>query len=464
MTTSTHEAKPDARLKRTALFVAVLSSFLTPFMGSSVNIALPTIGRRFEMDAVLLSWVSSAYLLAAAISLVPVGKLADSHGRKRVFTCGIALDILSSVLAASAPSSSVLIVARFLQGVGGAMIFGTSIAILTSVFAPGDRGRVLGCTVASVYTGLSLGPVLGGLLVETFGWRTVFLSYLPFQAIVFYLALCRLEGEWAESRGDKFDLVGAAIYGVSLILCMLGLSGLSEVKGAGLLCLGVIATVCFVRWETAQQYPVLEMKLFRGNRAFAFSNLAAFLHYSATFAVGFLLSLYLQYIKGMNAEHAGRVLIAQPIMMALFSPVAGRLSDRVEPRLVASTGMAFTVAGLSLLLRLTFQSSQCYIVCCLLLLGFGFALFSSPNSNAIMSSVDRRFYGVAAGLLSTMRVTGQMFSMGVSVLVFALIIGAQKITPATYPHLMQSTRVLFGIFTVLCFGGIFASLSRGDVR
>jgi len=358
----------------------------------------------------------------------------------------------------------VLIIARFLQGIGGAMIFGTSTAIITSIFPASDRGRVLGYAVASVYAGLSEGPVVGGWLGEKLSWRAVFLSYLPLQITALYLALRRLDGEWMGAPGDYFDLTGALIYGVSLTFLMLGMSALPRLSGGILLALGMLALLSFILWEQSQRCPVLDLKLFRESMAFTFSNLAAFLHYSATFAVGFLLSLYLQFIKGMSADHAGRILIAQPIMMALFSPMAGRLSDRVEPRYVASTGMTFTVIGLSFFLRLTRETTPAYLVGSLLLLGFGFALFSSPNSNAIMSSVGRDYYGVAAGMVSTMRVVGQMFSMGISMLVFALLIGQKQISPAVHTQLLESIHLLFGIFSCLCFGAIFASLARGDVR
>ncbi len=217
-------------------------------------------------------------------------------------------------------------------------------------------------------------------------------------------------------------------------------------------------------WELRQSSPVLNMRLFRGNRAFTLSNLAALVNYSATFGVGFLLSLYLQYIKVMTSQEAGLVLVAQPVMMALFSPLAGRLSDRVEPRIVASAGMGLTVIGLGTLTQLSEGTPVSLIVISLLLLGFGFALFSSPNTNAVMSSVERRHYGVASGVLGTMRLVGQVSSMGIVTLVFALVIGQAQITPERFPQFLQSVRVDFAILTTLSFLAIFASLARGKVR
>ncbi|HEX9899696.1 MAG TPA: MFS transporter, partial [Candidatus Methylomirabilis sp.] len=202
----------------------------------------------------------------------------------------------------------------------------------------------------------------------------------------------------------------------------------------------------------------------RGNAVFTFSNLAALINYSATFAVTFLLSLYLQYTKGLGPRDAGLILVSQPLVMAAFSPIAGRLSDRIEPRTVASLGMAFTVLGLVLLAFLGEGTPLAFIVATLVILGFGFALFSSPNTNAVMSSVDRRLYGVASATLGTMRLSGQMLSMGIAMLVFALYVGRVRIGAANPASFLYSLKVAFAIFAILCFFGIFASLARGRLK
>lgn len=454
----------DEYNKRAALIVATLGSFLAPFMGSSVNIALPSIGREFSMDAVLLSWVATSYLLAAAMFLVPFGKIADIRGRKKVFTYGILIYTLSSFLSAIATSATLLISFRVIQGIGGAMIFGTGVAILTSVFSPGERGRALGINVASVYLGLSLGPFLGGFLTHHFGWRSIFFANVPLGLIIIGLIFLKLEGEWAEAVGEKFDLIGSIIYGIVLVATMYGFSMLPETSSIWLILVGVMGTVAFVKWELSVEHPVLNMDLFRHNSVFAFSNLAALIHYCATFAVAFLLSLYLQYIKGLSPQGAGLILVSQPVVMTVFSPFAGRLSDKVEPRIVASAGMALTSIGLLLFSFLSEETTSTYIVLSLMLLGLGFALFSSPNTNAVMSSVDKRYYGVASATVGTMRLTGQMLSMGIAMLIFAVFIGRVQITPEYYPLFISSVNTAFILFAVLCFVGVFASLARGKVR
>ena len=447
-----------------ALLAATLTAFLTAFTGSSVNIALPAVGHDFSLDAILLSWVSTSFFLAAAMFLVPIGRFADIHGRKRIFVLGISVFTFSSLLAGLAPSAAILIAARVLQGIGSAMISGTGVAILTSVFPAQERGRVLGINVAAVYLGLSLGPSLGGILTQQLGWRSIFLATLPLGLAVIAFVLWRLEGEWAEARGESFDLFGSVIYAAALVALMYGFSQLPDLAGAVLIALGVVGFVGFGAWELNAKNPVLNLALFRGNRTFTFSNLAALIHYAAVFAVSFLLSLYLQYIKGLSPQQAGLILIFQPAVQFLFSPAAGRLSDRVEPRILASAGMVLTAVGLLLLVLLSPATPLWAIVAILTLMGFGYALFSSPNMNAIMGSVERRFYGVASGMLATMRLIGQVLSMGIATLLFALFLGRVEITPDLYPLFATSTKVAFAVFAILCIIGVFASLARGDIR
>jgi len=454
----------DTTNKRAALVIATLTSFLTPFMGSSVNIALPSIGKEFGMHAVSLSWITTSYLLAAAMFLVPMGRIADISGRKKILRYGISLDLAASVLLAVSTNEIEFICLRVLQGIGGAMIFGTAVAILTSVYPVGERGKALGINVAAVYSGLSLGPFVGGFLTQHLGWRSIFISYVPLELVIISLIFWKLKGEWADAKGEKFDLGGSVIFGLSLVALMYGFSLLPAISALWLILLGVLGIFTFVRWETRVDSPVFDTKLFRHNVVFAFSNLAALINYCATSATGFLLSLYLQYTRGLSPQNAGLILVSQPIMMAVFSPLAGRLSDKIEPRIVASIGMTLTVIGLLFFVFLSATTTLTFIIFSLVLLGFGFALFSSPNTNAVMSSVEKRFYGVASATLATMRLTGQMLSMGIAMLVFALYIGRAQITPENYPAFLTSAKTAFAIFAVLCFGGIFASLSRGKVR
>ena len=450
--------------KKIVLIVACLGSFLTPFMGSAINVALPEIGKEFEAGSVLLGWVATSYLLAAAVFLLPIGKLSDIWGRKRVFLIGLALFSLFSFLCGLAPSIPVLIGFRVFQAIGSAMIFGTAVAIVTSVFPVGERGAAMGITVASVYIGLSLGPFAGGFLTGLWGWRSIFFFTVPLGLGALILVFHYIKQEWADARGESFDILGSILYGVSLTLLMIGFSRLPGTSGIVLTALSLLMFAAFIKYESTVQFPVMNISIFKANRVFTFSNMAALIHYSATFGVSFLLSFYLQYIKGLSPQHTGAILVAQPVMMALFSPVMGKLSDKIQPRIVASFGMGMTALALFAFFFLGSATSIPFIIANLLFLGLGYAFFSSPNTNAVMSSVEKKFLGVASATLGTMRLVGQVFSMGIAMMLFALFLGGQKINASNHLPFIQSTRIAFLIFSILCAIGIFFSLARGKMN
>ncbi|MEN6396018.1 MAG: MFS transporter, partial [Methanoregula sp.] len=434
--------------KRIVLLIAIIAGFLTPFDGSAVNIALPTIGSQFHMDAIALSWVATAYLLASALFLVPFGKIADIYGRKKIFLCGLALFGAASFVMTLVATEQQMITVRVFQGIGSAMIFGTSVAILTAVYPPGERGKALGLYITSVYLGLSVGPFFGGILTDVFGWQSIFYINVPIAISAIVLVLWKLKGEWAECAGERFDLSGSVLYSIALVSLMYGFSVLPEVTGGVLVVAGVVLIGVFIWYEQRQDCPVLNMQLFFKSRVFAFSNIAALINYSATYAIAFLLSLDLQYTKGFSAEHAGFIIVAAPIAQVIVSPFAGRLSDRYDSQIISSVGMGITAVGLFFLIFLNETTSLLYIVIVLMLLGLGFGLFSSPNTNAIMSSVDKRYYGVASGINGTMRLLGQMLSMGVAMMLFAIVIGQVEITPQYYSQFTTSLHYAFILFTV----------------
>jgi EmrB/QacA subfamily drug resistance transporter len=454
----------DRSTTRVALFIAVLAGYLAPFDISAVNIALPTLGAEFSMDAVSLSWVSTAYLLSAALFLVPFGRIADIVGRKRIFTLGLSLFAGASFLMAFTRIPATIIPLRVVQGMGGALIYGTAVAILTAVTPGENRGKALGIYTTSVYLGLSLGPFLGGFMTAAFGWRSIFIVNVPVGILALWLVHTRLTGEWADARGESFDTRGAVLYGLSLVAVMLGFTWLPGRMGILMIGAGILLVGGFVLQERRARHPLLDTTLFTGNRVFAFSNIAALINYAATFAVTFFLSFYLQSIRGFDPAMAGLILVTQPILQAIFSSPAGRLSDRVEPGKVASAGMGLCAAGLFLLAFIHGDTPLLYLIVALALLGVGFALFSSPNTNAVMSSVERRCYGVASGTLGTMRYIGQMLSMGIAMTLFAVFIGQVEIVPANYPGLLSAIQTGFIIMTVLCVIGIYPSLARGKMR
>jgi EmrB/QacA subfamily drug resistance transporter len=460
------QSQPEDRsaLEHSALIVATLTSFMGPFMISSVNVALPAIQTDMGMNAVQLSWIATSYLLAVAVVLLPAGKIADIHGRKKVFTAGLVTYTLASTAAAFAANAVWLLVFRALQGLGAGMFITTGMAILTSIFPPEKRGRAIGIYVAAVYVGLSVGPFAGGILTQHFGWRSIFMIMLPLGAGSTAITCLFLKGEWADHRSRKLDLPGSVIYAIAILSLIYGATLLPSLTGCMLMVIGIAGLILFFRQQNRTAQPLFEVALFVENRIFTFSSLAALLNYSATFAVTFLMSLYLQYLKGMPPQSAGLLLMAQPVMMAIFSPIAGQLSDRIEPRLLASTGMAITVAGMLVFTQLQANSGLIGIVCNLMLLGFGFALFSSPNMSAIMGSVAKEQYGIASGAVATMRLMGQMLSMAIATVVLALLLGQEAISPGNYDRFLLSIRMVFTLSAVLCGVGVYFSLFRGRLR
>jgi len=437
--------------KNYALIICLLASFLPPFVGSSINLALPSIANEFTMDAVMLGWVPTAYLLSLAIFLVPFGRIADIYGRKKIFTYGIIIFTIASFLAVFSTSGTMLILFRIIQGIGSSMIFGNLFAIITSVFPTYERGKALGITITGAFFGLFLGPVFGGFLTQYFGWKSIFLVNVPI-GLITILSVIKLEEEWVGAPGEKFDLIGSVILGISLVTAIYGLSILPEESGFFMIIGGLVGIIVFYQLEKRIESPVLNVNIFK-NKNFTFNVISAFINYCAAFPIIFLLSLYIQYIKGFNPQNAGLILAVQPIIMTVFSPFAGKLSDKIEPRIVASFGMAFITIALIIFTFLTKNTSMLSILVGLIVLGIGYALFSSPNINAAISSVEEKYYGVASATLTTMRVIGQMFGMGIIILIFTFFMGDLSIKPENYGLFLVSAKISFIIFAFLCILG-----------
>ena len=453
----------DKQNKKIVLLVATLGAFSVPFMLSSVNIALPSISKEFAMNTVLMNWVVLSFMLPMAVFILPFGRLADIFGRKRLLLYGMSVFTLASIICGISFNAGMLIAFRVLQGISSAMISVTLVSILSSVYSQGDRGRALGINVAATYIGLSSGPFLGGFLTKYLGWRSIFFLVVPIGIIVIIILL-NLKQNWAEAKGEEFDYKGSIIYSMGLFGVVYGLSFVRSFWGPIFMLIGCILLTIFGFYENRVKNPILNMTLMKNNKILTFSSLAALINYSATFAISYLLSLYLQYIKGFEPQQAGLILLAQPLIQALFSPIAGGLSDRIEPRMVASLGMAITSAGLVFFIFLTENTSIGYIIAALSVVGFGFALFSSPNTNAIMGSVTKKYYGVASGIIGSARSIGQAFSMGITSLVMVFYMGNIQISRSNHPNFIISIKVTFIILTILCFFGIFASIARGKIN
>lgn len=449
--------------QRSILSTVALTSFLNPFLISSVNIALPAIEQAFSMNAVMLSWIITTYLLSSAILLLPMGRWADITGIKKIFRIGLFIFSLTTLACGFAPSGFVLLAFRLLQGIGGAMTMTTGPAILVSEFSPKERGKVLGISVASVYMGLAAGPFAGGILTQQLGWRSIFFVSGLFGITASVVAFKFLGKDTPSNQPRKVNLAGSLVYALALMAMVIGSSQIPDSRGWLLLGTGLLLLGLFVLIEKQVRFPVIDLRLFARNKLFTFSNIAALINYSATFAIVFLLSLYLQKVKSLSPQEAGTILLFQPLMMAILSPMTGKLSDKIQPRFIATTGMALTAIGLLFFAFLGEATAITPIILNLILVGTGFALFSSPNMNTIMSSVEKHQYGVASGVSATMRVVGQMVSMTIVTLFFALYIGKTQISMVENDLFMTSLKWTFTAFSLLAFIGIGFSYYRGNI-
>lgn len=407
--TSDSSIPPVNKLSQVILPIVALTSFMGTFLVSSVNIALPAIGRDFQLSPVMLSWVITSFLLSTALFLFPVGMWADRTGVKKVYQAGLIIFTITTFLIPLSSSGSWLIGLRFVQGIGAAFMNTTGQALLVAAYPPQRRGRVLGISVSATYMGLAMGPFVGGYMTQYAGWTTIF---------------------WV-----------SGVLGVAATIVAFRKLG-KDVK------------------EPLVTAPVFNLRVFTHNKMFAFSNIAALINYTATTTIVFYLSFYLQQVQGFLPRVAGLILVAQPLMMSLFSPLVGRLSDNVQPRYLATAGMAMCSAGLLAFSFLTETTTSGTVVALLIWEGIGFALFSSPNMNMIMSSVDKRNLAIASGTAASMRVVGQIVSLSIVSLLFYLFFGDKLMHEVTNLQFLKAMKWGFTIFAVLGVSGIYFSFNR----
>lgn len=446
--------------ERRRIFIAsMITCFVGAFMGSSLNVAVPSMAHDFGLNPDALTWVMTSFLIASAAGLLPFGRLSDIKGRRRIYVIGLFFICITTFFCAVVPNYELLVLMRYLQGVSMSMVFGTCMALLVSCYPSSQRGRVIGMTGAFVYAGLSVGPFVGGFLTDYFGWRSFFWVTGVIMLINFLLML-NIKTEWYGAKGEKFDKAGAVIYAVTVSMLLYGLSDWTRHEAVRVLPFVAIVLLFIFVWEqNRSDSPLLDLSLFK-NTVFAMSNIAALIHYSATFALGFVLSLYLQLVRGMDAFSAGTMLLIQPVIMSLLSPRAGALSDKFSPRIIASCGMAVMMVSMFVFSFID-ESEPLYLIGInLAFVGLGFALFSAPNNNAILSAVDRSFYGIASSVLAAMRLIGQALSMALVSLILSVY--AAEAVPDNYVEIMLSAiQRIFLLFAILCVFALAASLARG---
>ena len=451
----------DKKVQRAALQVAVLTAFLTTFSASCMNMSVPHMESEFQVSAAAIGWVMTAYIIATAAMSIPFGKIADVKGRRKVMIVGICGYMIASLCLVFVPTFPLLILARVIQGTFASMLFATNNAILISVYPPEKKGQMLGISISATYIGLAAGPVLGGLINHHFGWRFIFLITAVLACIAFILALRGVPRIPVEENHKKPDVLGNILFVAAIVVTLYGLSNVSVLKfGWLVLAIGLILGVLFVLLERKTENPVVRISMFTKSKAFTCSNFAALLNYASTYAISYLISIYLQVVKGYDSQMAGIILVAMPIVQAIFTPYMGKLSDRVKPHKLASLGMGICAVGLVLFAMLGENTPIAYIFIPLIISGFGYAVFSSPNTNAILSLVNKEEYAIANSILSTMRTVGQSVSMCIVTIIVGVILGNVALEHSTPENLVKTMHIMFVICVIMCIAGVILSLQR----
>jgi MFS family permease len=462
----------NTRQSRTAtLIVALITHFLNPFSGTALNVAVPFIGTEFHSTATELTWIVSAYMLATVALAVPFGRIADIRGKRKMLIGGIALFALSSFLVALAHNMLVFNLFRAFMGASAAMIYATNMPILIEVYPPEMRGRAIGNCVSSVYVGLASGPVLGGLLTHYFGWRSVqvLISLVSFVALI--VALAKLPKNAGARRSGtvsagndaprRVDPASFALYAAAVLLFLYGFTTFGQnIYSYIILAAGAALLPIYLKYEMHSKAPVFEVRAFRRNTPFLLANLTALFNYAATFAVGYIFAIYLQIVKGYPSDLTGVVLIAQPVVMAVVAPISGRLSDRRSPFVLSALGMAFCAIALVSFIFIGVDTPLWQLIAGLIVIGFGFGLFASPNTNVIMSSVGPAAFGVASSVQNTARTMGQVIGMALITIVTNAIIGNVELTEISKELFVRNMHLSYIIFAALCAVGILFSIER----
>ena len=442
--------------KNLLLFICTVLSFFTVFAVNAVTIVIPSIATEFHMSNIVQNWVTIIFLLVVAVLSVPAGQISAKYGLKKVTIISVVLFIIISIANVLVTSQEQFLACRLILGIALSFINVTSMAMIVNAFPPEERGKALGINITGVYVGLSLSPVIGGILNYNLGWRSVVLFGVPFLFVILALLLTRIDDEWSSFKNLPLDLKGSFAYGIGMVLFMYGFTILNTQLGVILTVLGVMILLIFAWIEMKQKYPVFDIRFFK-NHKFLSANFASLCAYLATYAVTTILNYHLQYIKGFDSQTAGMILLVAPLCQVILAPIAGRLSDRFVPQILAAIGMALGTLSLFLFSFLDSATSIEFLFVAMILYGIGFGLFSPPNTNVIMGSVPPKDTSVASAAVATMRTVGQAMSMGILTLVFAFVMGDVPIIQQYYPLLIQSCQITCIVCVVLCIASVFAS-------
>lgn len=439
------------------VIVSFLTSFFAVFLAAGIVIGVPSIASEFGMNNVVQNWIITIALLVVAAFTLPAGQISGKFGVKKSLVIGVLIFLIGSIGACLSFSTESFLFFRVIQGIGGAFSNVASMAMVVQAIEPQKRGQALGFTVTGVYLAGSLSPVICGFLVYNFGWRSMFYFVIPFFVLCIALMILKIPGDWKTYENDKIDSMGYLIYGVGILLFIYGFTSLMNTVGMLCAVVGFALLIIFAYYETKTDSPAFNMRLFK-NMKFTSSNIAALCSYLAVAAITTILNYHFQYVRGWNAQMSGLILIITPVIMAIMAPTSGRLSDKIHPQKLAAIGMSIATLTLLILVFLDANTPIYLIVIAMILQGIGMGLFTSPNTNAIMSSVPPNETPNASAAQSAMRTIGQTMSLGLLTLVFAWIMGNLKLSSQYANMIVQSSQLVCIICTIICIVAIFASL------
>jgi EmrB/QacA subfamily drug resistance transporter len=459
--------------KWVALSVTTVGIFMANLDGSIVVIGLPTILRDLHANIVEGIWIITGYRLIITILLIMFGRLADLYGRVRLYNLGFVIFTIGSLLCALSRTGEQLIIFRFLQGAGAALIMANSTAILTDAFPKEQLGMGLGTSVMAANLGAITGYTLSGVMITYFGWRSIFLLNVPIGIFGTIWGYMRLKEISLKPVGQKFDYAGSILYCIGLATILLALTIGDPLSGRNIATLagGLVFFVAIIFVELRQKYPTLDLTLFK-IRQFAAGNLVSFLNGLAFSCGPFLRSLYLQLVLGYTPLKTGILLIPMEIVIFCVSPISGRLADRYGSRVLTSLGCVFNASALIWFSTLNERSSYSVVLVSLLLFGFGIALLISPNSRSIMGSVPAEKRGVASGISMTVNQTAGVLSVPFSLLLMTLVMpytvlsqivgSSQLINSNEVPIFLKAINHACLILGIIVLLAIIPSLMRGQ--
>ncbi len=434
--------------------VLAIGVFASVVDHGSVIVALPSIAKALRIELPGVQWVVIGYALTISALLLPMGRLADMMGQKRVYILGSVILMVGAACAGMAPNLTTLLLARVLQGVGAAMTQGTGMAIMTSVFPSHERGRAIGLLMTTVGVGAVVGPAIGGFVVDLVHWRAVFFINIPLGLVgvaATLFVLRRWESERA-SKDSKFDWLGAILSTGVLVSLLLGLTmavnrGWMSIPILAAFVLSAGMFVAFIWWELRTTAPMFDLRFFR-DRIFSCGVSAGFLTFLGQSSVLFLMPFYLQNVLGYSPKIAGLAVMPGALCMAIMGSVSGTLSDRFGWRWFTVGGMMFSILGLMILSRVTEVSPLWEVIPGLVLVNCGMGLFYSPNTSSVLSAVGRESYGVVSGFLNLVRNSANVISLAIATTIVTVTMGSLGFEPSLEAVRTNSVEGVRGAFIV----------------